>query len=71
MGLVQMGRGPGIMAGPILGGLLFDLQGNYRMAFLLAVALVTVAIGCMWGVRWSAGPASRASVAVQPTPSAG
>ena len=39
MGLVQMGRGLGIMAGPILGGLLFDLHGNYRMAFLLAVAL--------------------------------
>ncbi len=58
MGLVQMGRGLGIMAGPILGGLLFDLQGNYRMAFLLAVALVTVAIGCMWGVRWTAGQAA-------------
>jgi len=71
MGLVQMGRGLGIMAGPILGGLLFDLQGNYRMAFLLAVALVTVAIGCMWGVRWTAGQAGQASVAVQPTPSAG
>ena len=38
MGLVQMGRGFGIMAGPILGGLLFDLQGNYQMAFRLAVA---------------------------------
>jgi MFS family permease len=71
MGLVQMGRGLGIMAGPILGGLLFDLQGNYRMAFLLAVTLVTVAIGCMWGVRWIAGPAGHARVAVQPTPSAG
>jgi MFS family permease len=70
MGLVQMGRGLGIMAGPILGGLLFDLQGNYRMAFLLAVVLVTVAVGCMWGVRWTAGQAGQASVAVQPTPSA-
>jgi MFS family permease len=68
MGLVQMGRGLGIMAGPIVGGLLFDLQGNYRMAFLLAVALVTVAIGCMWVVRWTA---DQAVVAVQPTPSAG
>jgi len=71
MGLVQMGRGLGIMAGPILGGLLFDLHGNYRMAFLLAVALMTVAIGCLWGVRWSAAQAARASVAAQPTPSAG
>jgi len=71
MGLVQMGRGVGIMAGPLLGGLLFDLQGNYRMAFLLAMVLVTVAIGCMWGVRWTAGQVGHARVAAQPTPSAG
>jgi MFS family permease len=51
MGLVQMGRGLGIMVGPLLGGLLFDLQGNYGMAFLLAMALVCVAVGCMWGAR--------------------
>jgi MFS family permease len=54
MGLVQMGRGLGIMAGPLLGGLLFDFHGTYRMAFLLAVALVAVAIGCMWGAGWAA-----------------
>ncbi len=51
MGLVQMGRGLGMMIGPVLGGLLFDLHGDYLLAFLLAVGLVTVAIGCMWGVR--------------------
>ena len=51
MGLVQMGRGLGIMVGPLLGGWLFDLQGHYGAAYLLAVALVCVAIGCMWGVR--------------------
>jgi MFS family permease len=51
MGLVQMGRGLGMMVGPLVGGLLFDLHGNYLMAFVIAVALVTVAIGCMWGVR--------------------
>jgi MFS family permease len=71
MGLVQMGRGVGIMAGPLLGGLLFDLQGNYRIAFLLAVVLMTVAVGCMWGVRWTARQAGHASVATQPAPSAG
>jgi predicted MFS family arabinose efflux permease len=41
-----MGRGLGIMVGPLLGGLLFDLQGHYGAAYLLAVALVCVAIGC-------------------------
>jgi MFS family permease len=51
MGLVQMGRGLGIMVGPLLGGWLFDRQGHYGAAYLLAVALVCVAIGCMWGVR--------------------
>lgn len=49
MGLVQMGRGLGIMVGPPLGGMLFDLQGNYVTAYMLAVALVCVAIGCIWG----------------------
>lgn len=57
MGLVQMGRGLGIMVGPLLGGLLFDLQGNYTVAYLLAVALVCVAIGCIWGARLTGGQA--------------
>jgi MFS family permease len=56
MGLVQTGRGLGIMLGPLIGGLLFDLQGNYVVAFSLAVALVCVAIGCMWGVSLAGGP---------------
>jgi MFS family permease len=63
MGLVQMGRGLGIMAGPLLGGLLFDLQGTYLLAFIIAAALVTVAIGCMWGVRWTSGQGERETVA--------
>jgi hypothetical protein len=45
------------MVGPLLGGWLFDLQGHYGAAFLLAVALVCVAIGCMWGVRLTRGQA--------------
>jgi MFS family permease len=57
MGLVQMGRGLGIMVGPLLGGLLFDLQGNYGTAYLLAVALVFIAIGCVWGARLTGGRA--------------
>jgi hypothetical protein len=55
MGLVQMGRGLGIMLGPLIGGLLFDLHGDYVVAFGLAVALVWVAIGCMWGARLTGG----------------
>jgi nitrate/nitrite transporter NarK len=71
MGLVQMGRGLGMMVGPLLGGWLFDLQGNYRMAFLLAVALVTMAIGCMWGVRLTATKAATQSVAMPPSTGSG
>ena len=44
MGIVQSGRGLGIMAGPILGGFLYDRQGDYMMAFSLAIVLITVAI---------------------------
>ncbi|MGE3538368.1 MAG: MFS transporter [Candidatus Tectimicrobiota bacterium] len=54
MGLVQMGRGLGMMVGPLVGGVLFDRQGNYQLAFLIAVALITLAIGCMWMIRWTA-----------------
>jgi MFS family permease len=60
MGLVQMGRGLGMMAGPLVGGMLYDRQGSYQLAFLIAVALVSVAIGCMWGVRWTARVTSQA-----------
>jgi predicted MFS family arabinose efflux permease len=52
-----MGRGLRIMVGPLLGGLLFDLQGHYGAAHLLAAALVCVAISCMWGVRLTGGQA--------------
>lgn len=60
MGLVQMGRGLGMMVGPVLGGFLFDQQGNYQLAFLGAILLMALAIGCMWGVRWSAEPGTEA-----------
>jgi MFS family permease len=57
MGLVQMGRGLGITVGPLLGGFLFDLQGNYVTAYLLAVTLVCIAIGCIWGAHLAGGQA--------------
>jgi MFS family permease len=59
MGLVQTGRGLGIMLGPFLGGWLFDLQGHYGAAFLLAVALVCAAIGCMWAAHLIEGQGRR------------
>ncbi len=58
MGIVQSGRGLGIMAGPVLGGLLFDLKGDYSFAFSLAVFLSLAAIGFMWAARFTAIKAS-------------
>ncbi len=48
MGMVEMGRGVGMALGPILGGLLFDLQGDYTLAFSLAIGLTLASICCIW-----------------------
>jgi predicted MFS family arabinose efflux permease len=42
------------MSGPLVGGVLFDLQGNYQVAFLTAIALMAVAAGIFWSVPWAA-----------------
>ena len=48
MGLVEAGRGLGIAVGPLLGGLLFDLQGDYVLAFSLSMVLTFASICSMW-----------------------
>ena len=53
MGLVHLGRGIGIMAGPVIGGVLFDAQGDYTVAFPLAISLGLLAVGCMWAARFT------------------
>ena len=55
MGLVQSGRGVGVMAGPILGGLLYDLNGDYVLAFSLAVVMMGMAVVFMWSARITGG----------------
>ena len=54
MGMMEVGRGIGIGLGPILAGLLFDLQGDYFRAFLISAALTTGSVFLMWGVRLTA-----------------
>ncbi|MDE2844841.1 MAG: MFS transporter [Chloroflexota bacterium] len=49
MGVLEAGRGIGIGTGPILAGLLFDLQGDYFVAFLISAGLTVVSIFLMWG----------------------
>ena len=56
MGIIQAGRSVGLLAGPVIGGLLFDLQGDYAGAFLLAVGLYVAAIGFLWATRLARRP---------------
>ena len=57
MGVVEVGRGIGIALGPVLAGFLFDLQGDYLVAFSLAAGLTIGSICTMWGVRLVQGEA--------------
>ena len=51
MGMMEVGRGIGIGLGPILAGLLFDLQGDYFLAFLISAVLTTLSVLLIWGVK--------------------
>ena len=53
MGMLEAGRGIGIGTGPILAGLLFDLQGDYHAAFLISTGLTVVSIFLMWGAGFA------------------
>ena len=48
MGFVEMGRGAAILLGPIIGGIMFDLQGNYVQAFVMSAALTFSSVCAMW-----------------------
>ena len=48
MGFVEMGRGAAIFLGPIVAGLMFDLQGDYVQAFILSATLTVASVCAMW-----------------------
>ena len=50
MGMMEVGRGIGIGLGPIMAGLLFDLQGDYFLAFVISAGLTTASVFLMWSV---------------------
>lgn len=52
MGFVEMGRGAAIFLGPIIAGVLFDLQGDYVTAFILSAGLTFASICAAWGAHW-------------------
>jgi len=51
MGAVHAGRNLGTAAGGILTGLLFDINGNYELAYWIAAILALLSIGAVWAVR--------------------
>ena len=48
MGFVEMGRGSAILLGPVIGGVMFDIQGNYVQAFILSSAFTFASVCAMW-----------------------
>ena len=48
MGFVEMGRGSAILLGPVIGGIMFDIQGNYVQAFLLSASFTFASVCAMW-----------------------
>ena len=51
MGVVHAGRNLGTAVGGILTGLLFDINGNYELAYWIAAILALLSIGAVWAVR--------------------
>ena len=52
MGFVEMGRGAAIFLGPIIAGLMFDVQGDYIQAFILSATLSFASICTMWAAHF-------------------
>ncbi len=51
MGLVEIERGVGIAVGPVLGGLPFDLRGDYQSTFTHASILFLASMCTMWLIK--------------------
>ena len=64
MGFVEMGRGAAIFLGPIIAGLMFDLQGDYVQAFILSAILTVASVCAMW-IADLIGRRRRATLAAQ------
>jgi MFS family permease len=56
-GVLNLGNGLGAALGPWFAGVVYDLTGSYRPAFLTAIGFCVVASACFWIVR----PPRRAS----------
>ena len=54
MGIMEGSVKLAYISGPLVGGVLFDRQGDYQVAFITAMALMAVALVCVWGVPLTA-----------------
>jgi MFS family permease len=50
-GALNLGNGIGGALGPWFGGLVHDVTGSYRLAFLTAMACCAIGAACFWGAR--------------------
>jgi MFS family permease len=50
MGILEGSVKLGFLIGPLLGGLLFDLRGDYQTAFITAMALMASSLVLIWAV---------------------
>jgi len=48
MGVINVGRGLGLAAGPLISGLIYDATGSYLYAFSLAVVFMILSAACFW-----------------------
>lgn len=55
MGVVNMGRGLGLAAGPLISGLIYDATDSYLYAFSLAVVFMVLSVGCFWMAHFKRG----------------
>ncbi len=59
-GVLSVGNGLGSAIGPWFAGLMHDVTGSYRMAFLFSIGCSVIGAGCFWAAR---GPRARRHVA--------
>jgi MFS family permease len=50
-GALNLGNGIGGALGPWFGGLVHDVTGSYRLAFLTAIGCCAIGAACFWGAR--------------------
>jgi cyanate permease len=53
-GVLSIGNGLGSALGPWFAGLLHDVTGSYRLAFLFSIACSAVGAACFWATRGGA-----------------